>query len=39
MKEVKTPQGTIVIMLIYLVIILALWGSAYFTVVMRGATQ
>lgn len=39
MDKYKTPQGTIAITIIYLFIIIALWGSAYLTVLGRGVTQ
>jgi hypothetical protein len=39
MKEPQTPQGTIALLLVYLVVIIALWGTAYFTVLSRGMTQ
>lgn len=35
----KTPQGTIAILAIYILLIVALWGSAYLTLLSRGATQ
>jgi len=34
----KTPQGTIALMVIFLILILALWGSAYLTLLSRGMT-
>lgn len=34
----KTPQGTIVLMIIFILLIIALWGSAYLTLLARGAT-
>jgi len=34
----KTPQGTIVLMIIFIILIIALWGSAYLTLLSRGAT-
>jgi len=34
----KTPQGTIVLMIIFILLIIALWGSAYLTLLSRGAT-
>lgn len=34
----KTPQGTIVLMIIFIILIIALWGSAYLTLLARGAT-
>lgn len=39
MKEPDTPQGTIALLLVYLLIIIALWGSAYMTMLSRGLTQ
>ncbi len=39
MDRFKAPQGTIAVVLIYLLIIIALWGNAYFTALARGATQ
>lgn len=39
MKEPTTPQGTIALLLIYVLIIIALWGSAYLTMLSRGMTQ
>lgn len=35
----KTPQGTIALMVIFIILIIALWGSAYLTLLSRGATQ
>jgi hypothetical protein len=35
----KTPQGTIAILIIYVIIIIALWGSAYLTLLSRGVTN
>ena len=35
----KTPQGTIALMVIFLILIIALWGSAYLTMLSRGVTQ
>jgi len=34
----KTPQGTIALMVIFIILIIALWGSAYLTLLSRGAT-
>ncbi|MCL4859983.1 MAG: cytochrome c oxidase subunit 2A [Caldilineaceae bacterium] len=39
MREPDTPQGTIALLLVYVVIIVALWANAYFTLLSRGATQ
>lgn len=39
MDRYKAPQGTIAVVLIYLLIIIVLWGSAYFTALSRGVTQ
>ncbi len=38
-KKYKTPHGTIAILAIYILLILALWGSVYLTVLSRGVTQ
>lgn len=35
----KTPQGTIALMVIFIILIIALWGSAYLTLLSRGMTQ
>lgn len=37
-KKYKTPQGTIVLIVVYLLLIIALWGSAYLTMLSRGVT-
>ena len=37
-KEPQTPQGTIVLMIVFVVLIIALWGSAYLTMMARGGT-
>ncbi|MBE2199268.1 MAG: cytochrome c oxidase subunit 2A [Anaerolinea sp.] len=37
-KKHKTPQGTIAIMVIFVITIIALWGSAYLTLLSRGLT-
>jgi len=34
----RTPQGTIALMVIFIILIIALWGSAYLTLLSRGAT-
>ena len=39
MKKYKTPQGTVAILIIYILLIIALWGSAYLTLLSRGVTQ
>lgn len=39
MKGPVTPQGTIAILLVYLVIIITLWSSVYMTMISRGVTQ
>jgi hypothetical protein len=38
-KEYKTPAGTVAILVIYILLIIALWGSAYLTMLSRGITQ
>jgi len=37
-KKYKTPQGTVAIMIIFVLLIIALWGSAYLTLLARGVT-
>jgi hypothetical protein len=39
MKGPDTPQGTIALLLVYLVIVVALWSNVYFTMLSRGVTQ
>lgn len=34
----KAPQGTIVLMIVFFVLIIALWGSTYLTLLARGGT-
>lgn len=38
-REPDTPQGTIALLLVYALIILALWGNVYFTMLSRGIAQ
>ncbi|GAB4273620.1 MAG: hypothetical protein Kow0080_21270 [Candidatus Promineifilaceae bacterium] len=38
-KKYKAPQGTVAILVIYIILIIALWGSAYLTMLSRGVTQ
>jgi len=37
-KKYKVPQGTVAIMIIFIILIIALWGSAYLTMLSRGVT-
>lgn len=39
MKGPDTPKGTIALLFVYAVIIVFLWGNAYFTMLSRGVTQ
>jgi hypothetical protein len=39
MKGPDTPQGTIALLLVYIVIVVALWSNVYFTMLSRGVTQ
>jgi hypothetical protein len=34
----QTPQGTIVLMIVFFVLLIALWGSTYLTLMARGGT-
>jgi hypothetical protein len=38
-KDPDTPKGTIALMLLYMLIIVALWGNAYATMLSRGVVQ
>jgi hypothetical protein len=37
-KKYKAPQGTVAIMVIFIILLIALWGSAYLTMLSRGVT-
>ena len=37
-KKYKTPQGTIALLIIFIILMIALWGSAYLTLLQRGVT-
>ena len=37
-KKYKAPQGTIALVVLYILLIIALWGSAYLTMLARGVT-
>jgi hypothetical protein len=39
MKGPDTPKGTIALLLVYAVVLVVLWGNAYFTMLSRGVTQ
>ncbi len=39
MKNYQTPQGAVALLVIYVMIIIVLWGSAYATLLSRGVTQ
>ena len=32
----KVPQGTVALMVIFIIMIILLWGSAYLTMIARG---
>lgn len=36
--DYKTPSGTIALMIVFIILLVALWGSAYLTMLSRGAT-
>jgi len=38
-KEPKAPQGTLALMALFVLLILAFWANAYFVVLSRGVTQ
>ncbi|MDA0246276.1 MAG: hypothetical protein OT477_22935 [Chloroflexi bacterium] len=35
-KNYKAPMGTVVILTLYIVLMVVLWGSAYLTMLSRG---
>ena len=37
-KGPQTPQGTIILMIVFIILIIALWGSTYLTLMARGGT-
>jgi len=37
-KKYKTPQGTVALLIIFIILLIALWGSAYLTLLARGVT-
>ena len=37
-KKYKAPQGTVALVILYILLIIALWGSAYLTILARGVT-
>lgn len=39
LNEPQSPRGTIAILIVYVVLVVALWGSAYLTMLGRGVTQ
>lgn len=39
MKEPEAPKGTIALLLVYFLVIVALWGNAYLIMLSRGVTQ
>lgn len=39
MRDPEAPKGTIALLLLYFLVIVALWGSAYMTMLSRGVTQ
>jgi hypothetical protein len=39
MKGPDTPQGTFALLLVYVVIVIALWMNVYLTMISRGVNQ
>jgi len=39
MKQYQTPQGAVALLILYVLLIAVLWGSAYATLLSRGVTQ
>ena len=38
-KDVKTPMGTVVLIVVFILLLSALWMNAYFVMLSRGVTQ
>lgn len=38
-KDPKTPMGTLVLLVVFLITTVALWLNAYFVMLSRGGTQ
>lgn len=38
-KEVKTPMGTVILMIVLILLISGMWMNAYFVMLSRGVTQ
>jgi hypothetical protein len=38
-KDVKTPMGTVILMIVLILMISAFWMNAYFVMLSRGVTQ
>lgn len=38
-RDVKTPMGTVALIIIFTVILVVLWGNAYLVMLSRGVTQ
>ncbi len=39
MKDPDTPKGTLALLALFLLFTIVLWGTAYMTMLSRGATQ
>ncbi len=37
-KKYKAPQGTVALVILYILLTIALWGSTYLTMLARGVT-
>lgn len=37
-KQYKAPTGTVYLMIIFVLLIIAMWGSAFITLAQRGGT-
>lgn len=37
-QQYKVPAGTVTILVIYILLLIVLWGSAYLTMLSRGGT-
>lgn len=39
LRDPQTPMGTVVVLVVFLILIVALWANAYFVMLSRGVTQ
>ncbi|MGL4650384.1 MAG: hypothetical protein ACRC1H_13335 [Caldilineaceae bacterium] len=39
LRDPKTPMGTVALLVVFLIMLVALWANAYFVMLSRGVTQ